>query len=320
MVHLNNLAFYQHNMANQQKDRDIKPLFLHPFVGNMRIPLRVRLKDYSVTTDLWHSHQDFYELVLVLAGQAINDMEGESFPLRAGDLVLFTPDTSHRYRAMRNYQNYNVLFAPEVLDMLPGDFGKLPNFSAFFGCKTSHSPILHIDAKELPEAIDILESIQSEFLNHRIGWEEAGFADFCRFLIYVLRYAMPGNRAVSGALQRICQVLRLMENNQVRAFTLTELSNSAQMSESSFRHHFRRQFGIAPIDYLIRLRLRRAVLMMINSELPLTEIALQCGFSDSNYFTRRFRTAFGMPPREFRAMSRDGSLKFVEELRKLNLD
>ena len=59
--------------------------------------------------------------------------------------------------------------------------------------------------------------------------------------------------------------------------------------------------------------------MMLNSDMPITEIAIQCGFSDGNYFARRFRYAFGMTPRSFRTMSRTGKLNFHEELKKLQL-
>lgn len=306
-------------MANGIKISDPVPLLLRNFCGKARIPLLVELREYQVTTDRWHRHRGFYELVLVLAGQAVNDMEKESFTLRAGDIMLLSPDSVHRYRAIRNFQHYNVLFAPEALELLPGDPAALPHFTAFFDARTACSPLLHIDAKEMPQLVGILENIRKEFLDHQAGWEEAGFADFCRFLIRMLRHAASGSRAVSGTLLKIDRVLRLMENDPGHAFSLAELAAATHMSASSLRHHFREETGIAPIDYLIRLRLRRAALMMLNSDMPITEIAIQCGFSDGNYFARRFRCAFGTTPRNFRTMSRTGKLDFREELKKLRL-
>ena len=47
--------------------------------------------------------------------------------------------------------------------------------------------------------------------------------------------------------------------------------------------------------------------MLLNSELSITEICYQCGFSDSSYFGKVFRKAYGMAPREYRAHSSFGN-------------
>ena len=50
----------------------------------------------------------------------------------------------------------------------------------------------------------------------------------------------------------------------------------------------------------MNIRIRRASALLRESTLPITEIALRCGFGDSNYFSRAFRKASGMTPSQFR--------------------
>ena len=67
---------------------------------------------------------------------------------------------------------------------------------------------------------------------------------------------------------------------------------------SSFRHHFTEITGIPPGEYLLKLRLKKALLMLMSPN-RISNIAAQCGFRDNNYFSRQFRKQLGMPPRNF---------------------
>ena len=69
---------------------------------------------------------------------------------------------------------------------------------------------------------------------------------------------------------------------------------------SNLMRVFRKATGQTPIEYLVRLRIQRAMDMLRNTDLTVTEIALEVGFNDSNYFTRQFRRILGESPRSFR--------------------
>ena len=52
--------------------------------------------------------------------------------------------------------------------------------------------------------------------------------------------------------------------------------------------------------YLLDLRLRVAAEKLMSEKSTVTDIAFQCGFNDSNYFTKLFRRKYGQSPRAFR--------------------
>lgn len=63
---------------------------------------------------------------------------------------------------------------------------------------------------------------------------------------------------------------------------------------------FRRYLGQSPVDFLNEYRLRFSGHLLRSTELPVTEIALSCGFNHLSYFSKLFTERFGCPPREYR--------------------
>ena len=72
------------------------------------------------------------------------------------------------------------------------------------------------------------------------------------------------------------------------------------MSESNLLRIFKEATGQTPIDYRLRLRIKHAMRLLCDTDDPISRIASQVGFSDSNYFTRQFRTIIGTTPRAYR--------------------
>jgi AraC family L-rhamnose operon transcriptional activator RhaR/AraC family L-rhamnose operon regulatory protein RhaS len=62
--------------------------------------------------------------------------------------------------------------------------------------------------------------------------------------------------------------------------------------------------GETPLAHLRNLRLMRAAEALRDQDNPVTEIAFTSGFNDSNYFSRQFRSFFGMSPRQYRREKR----------------
>lgn len=97
------------------------------------------------------------------------------------------------------------------------------------------------------------------------------------------------NRAIDHVLQHLHQPLRL-----------DDVAQAAHFSPHHFHRVFRALVGETVHDFVKRLRLERALQLMANRpRLPLTEVALACGFSSSSDFSRSFRQRYGVAPRAF---------------------
>jgi len=101
----------------------------------------------------------------------------------------------------------------------------------------------------------------------------------------------PPESLVPGGLAgwQVRLVLSFIEQNSDRSIRVAELSDVARLSASHFSRAFRRSFREAPRAYLIRQRVDHARHLMLISEMPLSEIAQACGFTDQAHFSRNFR-------------------------------
>jgi len=81
---------------------------------------------------------------------------------------------------------------------------------------------------------------------------------------------------------------------------VSDLSALARTSPSYFSSAFKRTFGASPHAYLMSRRISMAVEVMLGSDAPLSEIAMNCGFADQAHFSRQFRRTMGYTPSHWR--------------------
>lgn len=106
--------------------------------------------------------------------------------------------------------------------------------------------------------------------------------------------------AVKTAAERTAAVRESIIATPERAYRLGELAHAAGLSVPHFCALFRRQTGYAPVDFLIRQRVRRACRLLDTTEETIAVVATQAGFEDPYYFSRCFRRVMGVSPRAYR--------------------
>ncbi len=99
---------------------------------------------------------------------------------------------------------------------------------------------------------------------------------------------------------QLSRVRGYIDEHLAERIYVKDLSAVARRSTAHFCRAFKCTMGETPHSYITRRRLDRAQLMMLTSDAPLSEIALQCGFSDQAHFCNRFRCATGQSPAAWR--------------------
>ncbi len=91
----------------------------------------------------------------------------------------------------------------------------------------------------------------------------------------------------------------LEENISNSEFTVKDLCSKLSMSNSMLYRKVKSTLGISPIDFIRQFRLMRAVQLLDKKELTISEVAYQCGFSDVSYFSKCFKSQFGVIPSKY---------------------
>lgn len=104
-------------------------------------------------------------------------------------------------------------------------------------------------------------------------------------------------------LRRVCVARDLIDSTLDESLRLQDLARVACMSPFHLHRHFRTTFGETPQEYRSRRRMERAARALRSTDAPVTEIALDAGFSSLGSFSSLFKRQFGASPREFRRRS-----------------
>ena len=149
-------------------------------------------------------------------------------------------------------------------------------------------------------ALALKTEIQTGCLSGRLYGESLGTA---------LAARLAGNYAVSKPLvefkasglsrSQLKQVIDYMRANLSQDLSILDLATLTGMSKSHFSRSFKQSVGIAPYQYLVQQRVERAKRLLKQRSLPISDIALDCGFANQTHLTKVFRQMTGTTPKAY---------------------
>lgn len=110
-----------------------------------------------------------------------------------------------------------------------------------------------------------------------------------------VRQRLPG---VPADVAVLGPVLQLLHDGFAERLTLEQLSSEADLTPFQLIGAFKRAFGLTPHTYLTQLRLKKAIAQLA-AGLPLSEVAVTCGFYDQSALTKHFKRTYGVTPLQY---------------------
>lgn len=255
-------------------------------------------------TGIEHFH-DFCELVLVTAGSSIHRIDGEEYPVSAGDLFLIQGHARHHFTERGKVGMLNVQFDPDRLPLPLDSLRQIPGYNVIFHLEPalrdkSGANRLRLDGEKRTHAEELIRRLQRELRECAPGFEAAALALLLELVVFAARSYGEDPRPDRAALLRMGEVIGRIERGFAERITLAELARAAHVSPNHLLRLFKTATGSTPGDYLLRVRLRHAAKLLRQSTLAISEVAEASGFADSNYFSRKFRETYGKSPRAYR--------------------
>jgi AraC-like DNA-binding protein len=102
--------------------------------------------------------------------------------------------------------------------------------------------------------------------------------------------------------ERFCRKLERIVHTRMRNpdLNIDVIASQFGMGRTNFYRKVRELMGMSPNDYLRKCRMERAALLIKDTNMPIAEICAQVGVPDAQYFSRVFKTFYGVPPSTYR--------------------
>ncbi len=257
-----------------------------------RIPhdsFSVRILDYPMMhygiTPHWHEH---IELHYIFEGSATIKCNEKIIKIKSHDCVIINGNELHEGQG-GNCSYGCIILPPEYI---------------------SDNPVIF-------ENICHDETIDSIFMKIYDAWRKKPYTykALIKGYIYLLIAHLSDNYANQNLsqnlykmhtdkLHKINTAVKYINDNFTSPITTEQLASMSHFSTGHFCNIFKETLGVSAKEYIKQLRIEKAQGLLESSDMTATEIALCCGFSDLNYFSRTFRQKNNCTPSEYRAKSR----------------
>jgi AraC-like DNA-binding protein len=247
------------------------------------------IRELPLETATRHHAHDFHQIVITLCGTARFEIEGLGGQLDAYAGCIVPANCEHYYSG--NPENRQlILDLPPEAPALCGDHRELaalfdaPRFFTLDGALRHYMAFME---SELGRTVHL----NSDTMRH----DRLAVA----FLGALMSRLGPSSVHIPKRLN-LTHIQRYIERHLAEPLRVADLASLACLSEAHFSTRFRRQTGLSPWQYVRRERLGTARQMILQSALPLTDIALQTGFASQSTLSHAFRRCFGVAPRALR--------------------
>ncbi|MFD0717632.1 helix-turn-helix domain-containing protein [Paenibacillus sp. GCM10027626] len=242
------------------------------------------------------------ELLYLASGNYRMRWLGEDYQIERSALFLISPNTPHDLTIQSKQAAFWYMELEQCGDSFPQlqdillwnniqcNSGSQPLSSAMQHCISGIPPLLQADFLAQPYSEAIL------------------MQDVLKLLLFIAqelavyrKETLPSRYDVN---KDIIKTLTLyMETNYKQPISLQTLTAIANYQSTYLIKHFKKETGLTPIQYLLQLRMNAAKNYLDTSDMPIKEVAAECGFGSIHHFSGEFKRKFGLYPSEWRMRS-----------------
>ncbi|WP_165862876.1 helix-turn-helix domain-containing protein [Vibrio sinensis] len=244
----------------------------------------------------WHLAPEF---ICVLKGAFSMMSNGSSETFKQGGMLLLSGNEIHGLHALEpNSQLLTIQFSPAL----------------FEACHHSLALSYRVVGKEYYRQLDteLWNTVKALACEYSYDENRVSFKRMALIYLMLAKLDELGEecelniaRKHEEEVVRAC--LERIDREYMSSLTLSDLCLDAGLSYHHFSRLFKRVCGFNFKDYLTFIRLSKSIPLLCNTAIPITDIALQCGFSEHKYLIAAFRKFHDMTPTEFRKYHHGGS-------------
>ena len=233
-----------------------------------------------------HFHFEL-EMIVCFSGKVDCFLNGQSFDLSSGDILIVFPNQVHNYLMVENGDFLIITFYPDLI----------PNMKTFFN---TNMPIQSKVSFEKSAALKQLVFALKEKYDETVDNSETqliGYLNMIMFYLKPLLLTQPIAEICKGNFEKICNYCIHNFKNKI---TLELLSKELHLSSQRISHIFNQNMRLTIPQYVNFLRISEACQMLTKTSYTVAKISEEAGFDSLRSFNRTFYKTTKTTPREFR--------------------
>ncbi|MEI6132091.1 MAG: AraC family transcriptional regulator [Bacillota bacterium] len=259
-----------------------------------------------------HLHS-YIEILFGLSGNADIYLNGRRYDFNVGDMLVINSKEVHSVvsKSTESLTSYIVVkFDPEVLYNTSATVFESKYVLPFILSQSTHQKLfLQYEIKDtfIPQ---LLEEIRLEFECKNYGFELAIRTNICRIFLWILRdwnskgFDLNINYALNkSSIDRLQKVFDYVEANYATDISIAHMASLCNVSYSYFSRFFKDIMKKNFSEYLNYVRITASESLLTSTDLSITDIALNVGYSTSSYFIKQFRLFKNISPLKLRRTS-----------------
>lgn len=275
----------------------------------------IHLSDNLEMNRVSHRH-NFIEVTYVVSGTAVHTIEGISYPVKKGNVVIVDYDTPHTWTFDPEkdgpFMTYDLLFTPDFFNssgMNNSEFYSLASpylFSSLFKEFDSHYVLHHLIKTNAKEFHQMFQQIHQEYTRREKGYQTIIRAYLIELIIKLFRELERQQPTFTLNHQKLVeQAVSFMQENYKAHINLDDIVAGVFLSKDYFRQIFKKVTGTSITSYIQELRIAEACRLLEATDSSSADIAKESGFNDIKFFYQTFKKATGMTPAEYRKKHTD---------------
>ena len=246
----------------------------------------------------WH---DEFEIIYVRSGFLTVSISGESYIGKTGEAFVVSPGNLHLMGSQSGTVDYYTFLFPlkyisfRTDDMLDEKLLEPLNSGHLMICQRVNDT-----AKELCEQLIKIYEAKNDESESKITTQVRTKIILLQFILEMWKKGFVIENDTSGRNTVEKEMVSYIQQNFTGKISLREFGEQFHLSEKYISRYFKEHFHITLSQYVTYLRLEHAKQLLQDTDIPVTDVAMQSGYQNVSYFIRSFQKAYAVSPLKYR--------------------
>ncbi|WP_448781635.1 AraC family transcriptional regulator [Blautia sp.] len=246
----------------------------------------------------WH---DEFEIIYVKSGFLTVSISGENYIGKPGDAFVVSPGNLHFMGSQTgNVDYFTFLFPLKYISFRTDDILDDKLLEPLNSGHLIISPEIEDTVKEQCEQLVEIYGVKKEESQSKITAQIKTKIILLQFILELWKKGFIVENDTGGKNTVEKEMVSYIQQNFTGKILLKEFGEQFHLSEKYISRYFKEHFHITISQYVTYLRLEHAKQLLQDTDIPVTEVAMQSGYQNVSYFIRSFKKTYGMSPLKYR--------------------